>query len=59
VLTREAIASATLFHPFISSRLFYNLARDVSRRWVDFVTRVKVHEELTRGTEEESEGVQP
>ncbi len=40
VLTREAIASATLFHPFIASRLFLNLARDVSCRWVAFIVRV-------------------
>ena len=41
VMSREAINSTTLFHPFISSRLFYNLSRDISRRWVEFVMRVK------------------
>jgi hypothetical protein len=57
VLTREAIASATLFHPFISSRLFYNLARDVSRRWVDFIARVKAREDIaTKATEEDDNG---
>lgn len=41
VLTREAIANVTLFHPFIASRLFLNLARNVSGRWVAFITRVR------------------
>ena len=41
VLTREAIASVTQFHPFIASRLFLNLARDVSCRWVAFIVRVR------------------
>ena len=40
-LTREGIANVNLFHPFIASRLFLNLARDVSCRWVDFIVRVK------------------
>jgi CRP-like cAMP-binding protein len=53
VLTREAIANATLFHPFVSSRLFYNLARDVSRRWVDFIIRVKAKEDIEADFEEE------
>lgn len=56
VLSREAIASATLLHPFISSRLFYNLARDVSRRWVDFIARVRAREDLmTYGDDEEED----
>jgi predicted RND superfamily exporter protein len=41
VLTREAIGNVTRLHPFIASRLFYNLARDVSLRWVNFMTRVR------------------
>jgi CRP-like cAMP-binding protein len=41
VLTREAIANVTHFHPFIASRLFLNLARDVSCRWVAFIVRVR------------------
>ncbi len=41
VLSREAIANVTLFHPFIASRLFLNLARDVSCRWVAFILRVR------------------
>ena len=41
VLTREAIANVTQFHPFIASRLFLNLARDVSYRWVAFIVRVR------------------
>ena len=40
-MTREGIANVNLFHPFIASRLFLNLARDVSCRWVDFIVRVK------------------
>ena len=41
VLTREAITNVTMFHPFIASRLFLNLARDVSCRWVAFIMRVR------------------
>ena len=41
VLSREAIANVTFFHPFIASRLFLNLARDVSKRWVTFIGRVR------------------
>lgn len=41
VLTREAMDNVTRLHPFVASRLFYNLARDVSCRWVTFMTRVK------------------
>ncbi len=41
VLSREAIMNATNFHPFIASRLFLNLARDVSCRWITFIGRVK------------------
>lgn len=44
VLTREAIGNVTQLHPFIASRLFYNLARDVSCRWVNFMTKVKTSE---------------
>jgi hypothetical protein len=55
VLTREAIKSATLFHPFISSKLFYNLARDVSQRWVDFIVRVKAREDILAQDEEDTE----
>lgn len=40
-LTRESIANVTHFHPFIASRLFLNLARDVSCRWVAFIVRVR------------------
>ena len=53
VLSREAIASSTLLHPYISSRLFFNLARDVSRRWVDFITRVQAREDCMRLDDEE------
>jgi len=41
VLTREAITNVTLLHPFIASKLFLNLARDVSCRWVSFIVRVR------------------
>ncbi|MDJ0740707.1 MAG: MMPL family transporter [Gammaproteobacteria bacterium] len=41
VLSREAIANVTHFHPFIASKLFLNLARDVSCRWVSFIVRVR------------------
>ncbi|MCB1802744.1 MAG: cyclic nucleotide-binding domain-containing protein, partial [Gammaproteobacteria bacterium] len=40
VLSREAIANVTHYHPYIASRLFLNLARDVSCRWVKFIGRV-------------------
>lgn len=39
VLSRESIANVTQLHPFLASRLFLNLARDVSCRWVAFITR--------------------
>jgi CRP-like cAMP-binding protein len=55
VLTREAINSTTYFHPFIASRLFLNLARDVSRRWVDFIARVKAQKDLATLEEDEEE----
>ena len=55
VMSREAITSTTLFHPFISSRLFYNLAHDISRRWVEFVLRVKTREDAL-ARHEEGEG---
>lgn len=41
VLTRETIDSVTFLHPFIASRLFLNLARDVSCRWTTFIMRVR------------------
>ena len=31
----------TFLHPFIASRLFLNLARDVSCRWASFIMRVR------------------
>jgi hypothetical protein len=37
VLNRDGIESVTFLHPFIASRLFLNLARDVSCRWVQFI----------------------
>lgn len=44
-LSREAITNVTHYHPFIASRLFLNLARDVSCRWVKFMGRVHGPEE--------------
>lgn len=41
VLSRESIINVTNFHPFTASRLFLNLARDVSCRWVRFIVRVR------------------
>ena len=41
VLTRESIANVTHYHPFIASKLFLNLARDVSCRWISFIVRVR------------------
>jgi len=41
VLTREGIENVTFLHPFIASRLFLNLARDVSIRWAGFIMRVR------------------
>ncbi|PUD99605.1 MAG: hypothetical protein C3L25_08695 [Candidatus Sedimenticola endophacoides] len=44
VLNRDALRRTTLLHPFIAGRLFYNLATDVSRRWVVFVERLRQDE---------------
>ena len=41
VLTRDGIRSVTLLHPYIAARLFYNLARNISCRWVGFVERIR------------------
>lgn len=41
LLTREAVNNVTFLHPFIASRLFLNLARDVSCRWATFIMRVR------------------
>lgn len=41
VLTRDAIHNVTLLHPFVGSKLFLNLARDVSCRWVAFIERIR------------------
>jgi len=53
VLTRESINNTTNFHPFIASRLFLNLATDVSRRWVRFI--VKLRKETKKIDREEEE----
>jgi predicted RND superfamily exporter protein len=51
-LTREAINNVTHFHPFVASKLFLNLARDVSCRWVAFIVRVRSpRSDLTEGDE--------
>jgi predicted RND superfamily exporter protein len=41
VLSREGIEAVTFLNPFVASRLFLNLARDVSCRWVNFIMRVR------------------
>ena len=38
-LDRDGIEAVTFLHPFIASRLFLNLARDVSCRWVQFIMK--------------------
>ena len=48
VLNREAINNVTLFHPFIGSRLFLNLATDISRRWVRLIERAREAQEEKR-----------
>lgn len=41
VLTREAIHSTYLLHPYLATRLFRNLSVDISRRWVRMVAQTK------------------
>lgn len=41
LLTREAVNNVTFLHPFLASRLFLNLARDVSCRWAAFIMRLQ------------------
>jgi CRP-like cAMP-binding protein len=57
VLTRESINNTTNFHPFIASRLFLNLARDVSKRWVKFIVKLREEtEEIDREEENAKDG---
>jgi predicted RND superfamily exporter protein len=53
VLTREAIENVTFLNPFVTSQLFFNLARDVSCRWVNFVMRVRHGERDLAGKDPE------
>ncbi|MCB1750230.1 MAG: MMPL family transporter [Gammaproteobacteria bacterium] len=57
VLTRESIKSTTTLHPFIASRLFLNLAVDVSKRWVRFIARLHEEGETADPEEEETDEV--
>jgi hypothetical protein len=41
VLTREAIHSTYLLHPYLATRLFRNLSVDISRRWVRMVEQTR------------------
>lgn len=41
VLTREAMRNAISHHPFMASHLFFNLATDVSARWIKFMGRIQ------------------
>jgi CRP-like cAMP-binding protein len=40
VVGRDSIYNVVHYHPFIASRIFYNLSTDVSRRWVRFISKV-------------------
>lgn len=54
VLTRESIKSTTSFHPVIASKLFLNLAVDVSKRWVKFIAKLHEERETIEPEEEEN-----
>jgi len=54
VLTRESINNTTNFHPFIASRLFLNLATDVSKRWVRFIVKLRKETKKIEREEEEA-----
>lgn len=41
VLGRDTIYNVVNYHPFIASRIFYNLSTDVSRRWIRFIGKVE------------------
>jgi CRP-like cAMP-binding protein len=41
VLGRDSIYNVVNYHPFIASRIFYNLSTDVSRRWIRFISKVE------------------
>ncbi len=40
-LSRESLYNVVKHHPFIGSRIFYNLAIDVSCRWIRFISRIE------------------
>lgn len=40
-LSRENLYNVIQHHPFIGSRIFYNLAIDVSCRWIRFISRIE------------------
>jgi len=40
-LSRENLYNVVQHHPFVGSRIFYNLAIDVSCRWIRFISRIE------------------
>ena len=40
-LDRESLYNVIHYHPFVASRLFYNLAIDVSCRWIRFIGKIQ------------------
>jgi predicted RND superfamily exporter protein len=48
VLSRDAIKNTTFLHPVIAGKLFLNLARDVSRRWVGFIDQLSKNKHSNR-----------
>ena len=41
VLGRDTLYNVAKYHPIVGSRIFYNLATDVSRRWIRFVGKIR------------------
>ena len=55
VLNRDALSNSTLLHPFLASRLFLNLAVDISKRWVRLIERTQEAEESRNAKNNECE----
>ncbi len=53
-LNRENLYNVIHYHPFVASRIFYNLAIDVSCRWIRFIGRVQSSEAPAGSTEAEA-----
>jgi CRP-like cAMP-binding protein len=51
VLGRDTLYNVARYHPIVGSRIFYNLATDVSRRWIRFVARIRRPSDTTAGSE--------